>query len=45
MLDFVSISLVDILDIILVGLLIFQIIRLIRGTAAMSILQGYSFYM
>jgi uncharacterized protein (TIGR00159 family) len=40
MLDFVSISLVDILDIILVGLLIFQIIRLIRGTAAMSIFAG-----
>ena len=40
MFDFVSITFVDILDIILVGLLIFQIIRLILGTAAMSILPN-----
>lgn len=40
MLDFINIHLIDILDIILVGLLIFQIYKLIRGTAAMSIFVG-----
>ncbi|MBR3302741.1 MAG: diadenylate cyclase CdaA [Bacteroidales bacterium] len=38
--DFINIHLIDILDIILVGLLIFQIYKLIRGTAAMSIFVG-----
>jgi len=40
MLDFINIHLIDILDILLVGLLIYQIYKLIRGTAAMSIFLG-----
>ncbi len=40
MLDFINIHLIDIIDIILVGLLIYQIYKLIRGTAAMSIFIG-----
>lgn len=40
MLDFLNISFMDILDIILVGLLIYQIFKLIRGTAAMGIFLG-----
>lgn len=40
MLDFLNISFIDILDIILVGLLIYQIFKLIRGTAAMGIFFG-----
>ena len=40
MLDFLNISFVDILDILLVGLLIYQIFKLIRGTAAMGIFLG-----
>lgn len=40
MLDFIHLQLIDILDIILVALLIFQIYKLIRGTAAMSIFIG-----
>lgn len=40
MLDFINLHLIDILDILLVGLLIYQIYKLIRGTAAMSIFIG-----
>lgn len=40
MLDFINIHLIDIIDILLVGLLIYQIYKLIRGTAAMSIFIG-----
>ena len=40
MLDFLNISFMDILDISLVGLLIYQIFKLIRGTAAMGIFLG-----
>jgi TIGR00159 family protein len=40
MFDFINLSFVDILDIILVGLLIYEMIRLIKGTAAMGIFVG-----
>ena len=40
MLEFINIHLIDILDIILVALLIYQIYKLIRGTVAMSIFIG-----
>ncbi|MFA5325340.1 MAG: diadenylate cyclase CdaA [Bacteroidales bacterium] len=40
MLDFINISFIDVLDILLVALLIYEIIKLIRGTAAMSIFSG-----
>ncbi|MCF0165205.1 MAG: TIGR00159 family protein [Bacteroidales bacterium] len=40
MFDFVHISFIDILDIILVGLLIYELFRLIRGTAAIRIVTG-----
>lgn len=40
MLDFLNISFIDILDIILVGVLIYQVFKLIRGTAAMGIFIG-----
>ena len=40
MFDFVHISAIDIVDIILVGLLVYQIYRLIKGTAALNIFLG-----
>lgn len=40
MFDFINISFIDILDILLVGLLIFQLFRLIKGTAAIRIFVG-----
>ncbi len=40
MFNIVNIQLIDIIDIILVGLLIFQIYKLIRGTAAINIFLG-----
>ena len=40
MFSIVNIQLIDIIDIILVGLLIFQIYKLIRGTAAINIFLG-----
>ncbi|MBQ0024114.1 MAG: diadenylate cyclase CdaA [Bacteroidales bacterium] len=40
MLDFINFSFIDVLDILLVGLLIFWMIRLIRGTSAVSIFYG-----
>lgn len=40
MFDFVNFQLIDIIDIILVGLLVFQIYKLIRGTAAINIFLG-----
>lgn len=40
MLDFINLHWIDILDILLVGLLIYQIYKLIRGTTAMSIFIG-----
>lgn len=40
MFDFIHIQLIDIIDIFLVGLLVFQIYKLIRGTAAISIFLG-----
>jgi uncharacterized protein (TIGR00159 family) len=44
-LQFISIRLLDILDIFLVAILLYQLYRLIRGTAAMSIFIGIvSFY-
>ncbi|MDD2594769.1 MAG: diadenylate cyclase CdaA [Bacteroidales bacterium] len=43
MFDFVHITFIDILDVLLVGFLIYEIIRLIRGTTAMSIFYGIIF--
>lgn len=40
MIDFVNISIVNIIDILLVGLFIFQAFKIIRGTSAMSIFAG-----
>ncbi len=40
MFDFINIHLIDIIDILLVGLLVYQIYKLIRGTAALSIFLG-----
>ncbi len=40
MFSFINIQLIDIIDIILVGLIIFQIYKLIRGTAAINIFLG-----
>lgn len=43
MLDFIHFSVTDLIDILLVGLLIFQISKLIRGKPAMSIFLGVIF--
>ena len=40
MIDFVNISWIDILDMLLVALLLYELFRLIRGTSAMSIFIG-----
>ena len=40
MIDFVNITFIDVLDILLVALLIYEFFRLIRGTSAMSIFIG-----
>lgn len=40
MLDFIKIDFIDILDIFLVGLLIYQAYKLIKGTAALNIFTG-----
>ena len=40
MFSIINLQLIDIIDIILVGLLIFQIYKLIRGTAAINIFLG-----
>jgi len=40
MLDFIKIDLIDVIDIVLVGLLIYQVYKLIRGTAALNIFTG-----
>ena len=40
MLDFIKIDLIDVIDILLVGLLIYQVYKLIRGTAALNIFTG-----
>ena len=40
MFDFINIQLIDVIDILLVGLLVYQIYKLIRGTAALSIFLG-----
>jgi len=40
MIDFVNITFIDVLDILLVALLIYEFFRLIRGTSAMSIFVG-----
>lgn len=40
MFDFIHIKIIDIIDILLVGLLIYQVFKLIRGTAALSIFSG-----
>ena len=44
MLDFIKIGFIDILDIFLVGLLIYQAYKLIKGTAAMNIFTGISVF-
>lgn len=43
MIDFVNISFIDVLDILLVALLIYELYRLIKGTSAMSIFVGIIF--
>src|SRR3989339_1732470 len=40
MFDFIKIELIDIIDITLVGLLIYQAYKLIKGTAALNIFTG-----
>lgn len=40
MFDFINISVIDIIDIILVGLLIYQMMRIIRGTSVFNIFTG-----
>ena len=40
MFDFINISVIDIIDIILVGLLIYQMLRIIRGTSVFNIFTG-----
>jgi diadenylate cyclase len=40
MFDFLEIKIIDIIDIILVGLLIYQLYKIIRGTSAISIFVG-----
>ncbi len=40
MFDFIDIKLIDVIDVILVGLLVYYIYKLIRGTAAISIFSG-----
>ena len=40
MFDFINISVIDIIDIILVGLLIYQMMRIIRGTSVFNIVTG-----
>ena len=40
MLDFIKIELIDIIDILLVGFLIYQAYKLMRGTAAFNIFTG-----
>ncbi len=40
MVDFIKIELIDIIDICLVGILIYQAYKLIKGTAAMNIFSG-----
>ena len=40
MIDLLNFSLADIIDILLVGVLIYQIYRLIKGTAALNIFIG-----
>ena len=41
--DFLQLDIVDVIDIILVGLLIYQVYKIIRGTAAVSIFVGILF--
>lgn len=40
MFDFINISVIDIIDIILVGLLIYQMVRIMRGTSVFNIFTG-----
>jgi uncharacterized protein (TIGR00159 family) len=40
MFDFIDISLIDVLDILMVGLLIYWLIRVVRGTSAVNIFLG-----
>jgi diadenylate cyclase len=40
MFDFIKIELIDIIDITLVGILIYQAYKLIKGTAALNIFTG-----
>ena len=41
--EFLRLGIVDIIDIVLVGLLIYQVYKIIRGTAAVSIFIGIIF--
>ena len=40
MFDFINISVIDVIDILLVGLLIYQMIKIIRGTSVFNIFTG-----
>ena len=40
MFDFINISVIDIIDIALVGLLIYQLVRILRGTSVFNIFTG-----
>jgi len=40
MFDFIDISLIDVLDVLMVGLLIYWLIRVVRGTSAVNIFLG-----
>ena len=40
MFDFIDITFIDVLDILMVGLLIYWLIRVVRGTSAVNIFLG-----
>ena len=40
MFDFIDISFIDVLDVLMVGLLIYWLIRVVRGTSAVNIFLG-----
>ena len=40
MFDFIDISFIDVLDVLMVGLLVYWLIRVVRGTSAVNIFLG-----
>ena len=40
MFDFINISFIDVLDVLMVGLLVYWLIRVVRGTSAVNIFLG-----